>query len=93
MTEPIVAIVGKPNVGKSTLFNRLTQKRKSIVHAQSGITRDRVYETVIWSGRRFLLIDTGGFIPESTDQIEQAITIGILLHIVTPGRSFQYSVE
>lgn len=81
MTEPIVAIVGKPNVGKSTLFNRLTQKRKSIVHAQAGITRDRVYETVIWSGRRFLLVDTGGFIPESTDQIEQAIRFQVKLAI------------
>ncbi|MFH1212893.1 MAG: ribosome biogenesis GTPase Der [Candidatus Neomarinimicrobiota bacterium] len=73
MTESIVAIVGRPNVGKSTLFNRLAQKRKSIVHARAGITRDRVYETVNWAGKRFLLIDTGGFIPESTDQIEKAI--------------------
>ncbi|MDD5231359.1 MAG: ribosome biogenesis GTPase Der [Candidatus Marinimicrobia bacterium] len=81
MTEPIVAIVGRPNVGKSTLFNRLTQKRKSIVHARSGITRDRVYEPVTWAGHHFLLIDTGGFIPESVDQIESAIRLQVKLAI------------
>ncbi len=81
MSEPIVAIVGRPNVGKSTLFNRLAQKRKSIVHSQAGITRDRVYETVVWSGRRFSLIDTGGFIPESGDQIERAIRLQVKLAI------------
>jgi len=81
MTEPVVAIIGRPNVGKSTLFNRLTQKRKSIVHARSGITRDRVYEPVTWAGRRFLLIDTGGFIPESSDQIERAIRLQVKLAI------------
>jgi tRNA U34 5-carboxymethylaminomethyl modifying GTPase MnmE/TrmE len=79
--NPIVAIVGRPNVGKSTLFNRLAQKRKSIVHSQAGITRDRVYETVVWSGRRFSLIDTGGFIPESGDQIERAIRLQVKLAI------------
>ncbi len=81
MSEPIVAIVGRPNVGKSTLFNRLAQKRKSIVHAQAGITRDRVYESVVWAGRRFLLVDTGGFIPESADQIDRAIRIQVKLAV------------
>ena len=81
MAEPIVAIVGRPNVGKSTLFNRLTQKRKSIVHSEAGITRDRVYETVNWAGRQFLLIDTGGFIPESTNQITKAIREQVRLAI------------
>jgi len=72
-SNPIVAIVGRPNVGKSTLFNRLARKRKSIIHPDAGITRDRVYETVQWSGRQFTLIDTGGYIPSSQDKIETAI--------------------
>ena len=71
--EPIVTIVGRPNVGKSTLFNRIAQRRKAIVHHQAGVTRDRIYEQVSWSGRQFMLIDTGGFVPESQDIIENAI--------------------
>jgi GTP-binding protein len=71
--EPTVTIVGRPNVGKSTLFNRIAQKRKAIVHHQAGITRDRIYELVNWSGRQFMLIDTGGFVPDSQDVIENAI--------------------
>ena len=80
--EPIVAIIGRPNVGKSTLFNRIAQKRKSIIHSQAGITRDRVYETVNWVGRQFRLIDTGGYIPESQDTIETAIRAQVELAIV-----------
>lgn len=75
--EPVVAIVGRPNVGKSTLFNRVSQKRKSIVHYQSGITRDRIYEKVSWAGRQFVLIDTGGFVPYSQDTIKSAIRVQI----------------
>lgn len=68
-----VAIVGRPNVGKSTLFNRITGERKSIVDDQSGVTRDRVYGESEWGGIRFNIIDTGGFVPNSEDVFETAI--------------------
>lgn len=69
----IVAIVGRPNVGKSTLFNRLTESRKAIVDAVSGVTRDRHYGTAEWNGRDFTLIDTGGYIQGSDDIFEEEI--------------------
>lgn len=69
----MVAIVGRPNVGKSTLFNRLTGARKAIVEETSGVTRDRHYGTVDWNGREFSLIDTGGYVRGSDDVFEGEI--------------------
>lgn len=69
----VVAIVGRPNVGKSTLFNRLIGERNAIVESQPGVTRDRLYGKSDWNGKHFILIDTGGFIPGSEDTMERAI--------------------
>lgn len=69
----IIAIVGRPNVGKSTLFNRLTGERKAIVDDMSGVTRDRHYGESEWNGRSFTVIDTGGYVPQSSDVFEKAI--------------------
>ena len=69
----IVAIVGRPNVGKSTLFNRLTESRQAITHEQSGVTRDRHYGKSEWGGKEFSVIDTGGYITGSEDIFEGEI--------------------
>ena len=69
----IVAIIGRPNVGKSTLFNRMIEEQKAIVDDLSGVTRDRNYGEVHWTGREFTIIDTGGYVPESEDVFETAI--------------------
>ncbi len=89
-TAPTVAIIGRPNVGKSTLFNRLIGRREAIVDQRPGVTRDRNFGTVDWNGRRFWLVDTGGLVPGAgdslnravRDQVEQAIAESDLLLFV-----------
>ena len=70
---PVVAIVGRPNVGKSTLFNRLTSSRRSIVGDEPGITRDRIYGEIEWSGQHARVIDTGGILPDDPELIPSEI--------------------
>ena len=73
---PVVAIIGRPNVGKSTLFNRLTHSRRALVHDQPGVTRDRLYGLAYASARQFLMIDTGG-LSDSAETIEQAVRLQV----------------
>ncbi|MEX0929149.1 MAG: ribosome biogenesis GTPase Der, partial [Balneolales bacterium] len=78
---PVVAIVGRPNVGKSTFFNRLIGERQAIVHDQTGVTRDRHYGESYWNDRDFTVIDTGGYLPERgnviVDGIREQVQIAI----------------
>lgn len=95
MVLPVVAVVGRPNVGKSTLFNKLIGQRLSIVEDTPGVTRDRIYGKCEWLGREFMLVDTGGIEPESNDvilsqmrrQSELAITSANVIILVTDVRS------
>jgi len=73
MSKPTVAIVGRPNVGKSTLFNRIMGGRPAIVSEQPGTTRDRHFGDADWQGRRFWVVDTGGLLPDSEDSMDRAI--------------------
>jgi GTP-binding protein len=77
----IVAIVGRPNVGKSTLFNRLTKTRRAIVNEEAGTTRDRQYGKCEWDGREFSVIDTGGWVVNSADVFEDQIKRHVVLAI------------
>lgn len=77
----LVAIVGRPNVGKSTLFNRLTQSRQAIVNETAGTTRDRQYGKVDWEGREFSIVDTGGWIVNSEDIFEEEINKQVAIAI------------
>ena len=76
-----VAIVGRPNVGKSTFFNRLMEQRKAIVHDTSGVTRDRQYGVSDWNGKTFNVIDTGGFVPQSEDIFEREIRKQVVIAV------------
>lgn len=94
MSLPVVTIVGRPNVGKSTLFNRLVGGRRAIVHDQPGVTRDRLYARVEWRGRPFTLGDTGGLEPGAESglaaqvlaQVEQAVHEAALVIFVVDAR-------
>ncbi|MGN0256765.1 MAG: ribosome biogenesis GTPase Der [Bacteroides sp.] len=77
----LVAIVGRPNVGKSTLFNRLTQTRQAIVNEQAGTTRDRQYGKAEWQGREFSVVDTGGWVVNSDDVFEEEIRKQVLMAV------------
>jgi len=92
---PLIAIVGRPNIGKSTLFNRLIGERRSIVTDEPGITRDRIYGTVDWHGRTYEIVDTGGIVPgEETEiptrifeQAQIAIESAAVIFLVVDGRT------
>jgi GTP-binding protein len=94
-THPLIAIIGRPNIGKSTLFNRLIGQRRSIVTDEPGITRDRIYGTMRWSGRSFEVVDTGGMIPgdeseipkKIIEQAELAIDAASLILFIVDGRT------
>ena len=73
MANPVIAIVGRPNVGKSTFFNRMLKQKKAIVDAQEGITRDRLYGETEWVGHHLTFVDTGGYIPEDLDVFNKAV--------------------
>src|SRR5512136_2466645 len=91
---PTIAIVGRKNVGKSTVFNRLVGMKLSIVYSEPGVTRDRVYGEILWRGRSFNVIDTGGFFPgeeialatKITRQIELALQEADLIYFVVDNR-------
>ncbi|HRN17112.1 MAG TPA: 50S ribosome-binding GTPase, partial [Xylanibacter oryzae] len=75
----LVAIVGRPNVGKSTLFNRLSKSRRAIVSDEAGTTRDRQYGKSEWNGKEFSIVDTGGWVVKSDDIFEEAIRRQVII--------------
>jgi len=91
---PIVAIIGRPNVGKSTLVNRLCKSREAIVHDQPGVTRDRTYQEGFWRDRDFKVVDTGGlvfdddseFLPEIREQANLALAEASLALVIVDGQ-------
>ena len=101
MAKPFVAIVGRPNVGKSTFFNRIAGKRISIVEDTPGVTRDRIYADAEWLGREFTLIDTGGIDPDASDvilvqmrrQAELAVDIADVILFFVDGKQGMVSAD
>lgn len=101
MSQPTVAVIGRPNVGKSTLFNRLLGGRPAIVSAEAGTTRDRHFGSAEWAGRRFWLVDTGGLVPDSADrmdtairrQVEAALAQADVVVLVTDGQAGLHPVD
>ena len=91
MAKPLVAIVGRPNVGKSMLFNKLTGQRTSIVEDTPGVTRDRIYGSCEWCGRTFSLVDTGGIEPGTDSEMlkfmrrQAEIAVGTGIHLIMIG--------
>jgi GTPase len=81
MKKPVLAIIGRPNVGKSTLYNRIIRKRDAIVDDMPGVTRDRKYADAEWSGVHFKLIDTGGYLPDTENLIHQAVLDQVFLAV------------
>ena len=75
MADYTIAILGRPNVGKSTLFNRLIGSTHSIVSPVEGVTRDRIYGRFEWSGKHYNLIDTGGYLPDTMDKINSNVRL------------------
>ena len=73
MNKPIISILGRPNVGKSTLFNRLVGSRKSIVSPIRGVTRDRIYGEFEWLSQKYSLVDTGGYIPQTENLVDKQV--------------------
>src|SRR5437763_15962902 len=93
-TAPVVAVVGRPNVGKSTLVNRILGRREAVVQDVPGVTRDRVAYDALWNGRRFTLVDTGGWEPDArglqamvSAQAERAVTTADVVLFVVDGRT------
>ncbi len=78
---PVVSIVGKPNVGKSTIFNAITKQNRAIIYDYSGVTRDRIYETAKIDGQKFILVDTGGFVLDENEEIEKLVKKQALIAI------------
>lgn len=101
MRKPLIVIVGRPNVGKSTLFNRLTHSKDAIVDDYSGVTRDRNYGELDWNGIHFRVMDTGGYVPNSEDlfeiaikeQVEIALDEADIVLFVTDGRAGSTPVD
>ena len=94
-SKPIVAIVGRPNVGKSTLFNRLLGERKAIVEDVAGVTRDRLYDICSWGGHEFVIIDTGGIRFDEgdvfTSEIKLQAELALLVFAVRPAGPGRYA--